>query len=302
MTKSLREQKIGETFVLSQVALYGLFPIVINYGAKIMPPILFLAMSTLTGTAVLFIYLLATRRFKDIFNKKAYKYIFGVIIFIAIIPKLLIILGTSLTSGTNTAILLQAEIIFTFLICSIFFHEKITLKRLIGATIVLSGATAVLYQGSFDINTGDLLIIAGTFFFPIGNIFAKKALQLTSAAAILFLRSIVAGLFLLMLSFAVEGTSGTFLFHANTNLFYILINGILIMALTKVLWYEGLRRIDISKAVAIGISSPAFSLLFAYMFLSEIPNAYQIFGVAAIIAGVLIITRKPFNKAKIVDL
>jgi len=302
MQKSPREQKVGEWFILSQVALYGLFPIVINYGAKVMPPILFFAMSTLAGATILFIYMLVTGRAKDMFNKKAYKYILGVIAFIAVIPNLFIIFGTKLTSGTNTAILLQAEIIFTFLICSIFFHEKITLKRLIGAIIVILGATAVLYQGSFNINAGDLLIIAGTFFFPIGNYFAKRALQITSAASILFLRSIIGGLFLLFLSFAIEGTSGNFLSLSQKNIFPILINGILVMSLAKVLWYEGLRRIDISKAVAIGISSPAFSLLFAYIFLSEIPNAYQIFGVGAIIIGVLVVTRKPFNKAKIVDL
>ena len=60
-------------------------------------------------------------------NKKALQYILAITVFIIIIPSLFIFKGGSLTSGINTSILLQSEIVFTFLIYSIIKYEKITL-------------------------------------------------------------------------------------------------------------------------------------------------------------------------------
>ena len=253
---------------------------------------LFAGLSTLTASITLFIYLLFKRDLKSLINKETIKYSVMIAMLIIIIPSILIFTGSSKTSGINTTILLQSEIIFTLLIFGLFAIEKITLKKIIGALVVLTGTIFIVYNGNTGINIGDLMIIAGTFFYPIGNFFSKKALKITSPSAILFIRSFLGGIVLIFLSLIFENQSTT-LEKLSNYWPLILLNGIFIYHLSIILWYEGIKRIDISKAVTISIGSyPAFSLLFAILFLKEIPTTSQLIGFITIILGIFILIKK----------
>lgn len=301
MNKSKTERH-GEIMILSQVALYGLFPVVINYGTRVIQPLLFLALSALASAIFFFLYLLISGRFNQIFNKKALPYIIGVVIFIVTVPNILLFLGTKLTSGTNTAILLQLEVFFAFIICSLFFNEKITRVRLLGSAIIVIGACLILYNGNFQLNIGDLLIVIGAALFPIGNIFSKKALDYIPSDVTLFLRNILGGVILLAISLIFEKSSPDIIPAFQNFWTLILLNGLLLFGLAKILWYEGLKRIDITKATAIGSAFPAFSLIFAMIFLNERPAIYQIAGFLAIFIGVLLIIRKDSLKENPVEI
>lgn len=281
--------------ILGETLMYSLFPIIIAYSTKILPPILFAGLSTLVASITLFIFILFKRDLKSLKNKDTIKYTLGITLFIIIIPSILIFTGSSKTSGINTTILLQSEILFTFLIFGLFSIEKITIRKTIGALLVLIGTFFIVYNGSTDINTGDLLIIAGTFFYPIGNFFAKKALKVGPPSTILFIRSFLGGIVLIAISLIFENQS-TSLEKLSNYWSLILLNGIFIYHLSKLLWYEGIKRIDISKAIPISVGGYlAFSLLFAILFLKEIPTVYQLIGFIAVIGGIFVLLKKSKN-------
>jgi len=281
--------------IFGETLMYSLFPIIIAYSTKILPPILFAGLSALVASITLFIFLLFKRDLKSLKNKDTIKYTLGITLFIIIIPSVLIFTGSSKTSGINTTILLQSEILFTFLIFGLFSIEKITLRKTIGALIVLIGTFFIVYNGNSGINKGDLLIIAGTFFYPIGNFFAKKALKVGPPSTILFIRSFLGGIALITISLIFENQS-TSLEKLSNYWPLILLNGIFIYHLSKLLWYEGIKRIDISKAIPISVGGyPAFSLLFAIFFLKEIPTSYQLIGFIAVIAGIFVLLKKSKN-------
>ena len=158
--------------------------------------------------------------------------------------------------------------------------------------MVVIGAVAILYNGTLHINGGDLLIIAGTFFFPIGNIYAKKALKLTTPAVILFVRSFLGGMILVFISLLFENYQASFPGYFMDNFKFILLNGALIYGLSRLFFYEGLKRLDISKATSLAMSYPAFSLFYSYIFLKEIPTSYQWIGFIIIFFGIIILTYK----------
>jgi drug/metabolite transporter (DMT)-like permease len=288
----IETERLGESLIICEVLVYALFPIVVNYTTKIMPPILFAGLSTIMAGVALFTYILIDKQLSKLKNIQALKYILAVTLFVIIIPSIFIFTGTSKTSGINTTILLQTEILFAFFICGIFVGEKITPQRIGGAVMVVIGAVAILYNGTFQINRGDLLIIAGTFFFPIGNIYAKKALELTTPAVILFVRSFLGGMILVFISLLSENYQVSLSGYAMDNFEFILLNGALIYGLSRLLWYEGLKRLDISKATSLAMSYPAFSLFYSYIFLKEIPTIYQWMGFIIIFFGVFILTYK----------
>jgi drug/metabolite transporter (DMT)-like permease len=288
--RKLSQEQIGELMVFGELIAFAFFPIIIAYSTKILPPMLFAGLSILTSTVTIFFYLLFRGHLPKIKAPKVIKYSLLVALFITIIPSIFIFIGSSKTSAINTSILLQVEIIATLLIYGIFKIEKITSRKIIGAIIVTIGTLFILYNGQFQVNIGDLLIIAGVFFYPFGNYFAKKLLKITTPSIILFIRSFVGGTTLVLLSLLFED-------HTNTanqitqNWPLILVNGIIVYHFSKVLWYEALKRIDVSKAIPISLGgSPAISLLLAIIFLGEIPTTYQLIGFAAVITGVLTLT------------
>lgn len=294
--KNISREKTGELLILGETLIYSLFPIIIAYSTKIMPPILFAGMSTLMASITLFIFILIRKNLKSLIDLKAIKYTLGVTLFIIIIPSILIFTGSSKTSGINTTMLLQMEILFTFIIFGLFKIEKITLKKIIGSLIILIGTTLILYNGNANINTGDLLIIAGTFFYPIGNIFAKKALEISPPSTILFIRSLLGGIILICLSLIFENQNNTL---EKISIYWplILLNGIFIYHISKILWYEGIKRIDISKAIPISVGGyPALGLLFAILFLKEIPTTYQEIGFIAILTGIFVLIKNNSEK------
>lgn len=288
----IETERLGEILIICEVFVYALFPIVVNYTTKLMPPILFAGLSAITAGGALFSYILIKKQLSKLKNIKALKYILAVTLFVIIIPSIFIFTGTSKTSGINTTTLLQTEVLFAFLICGVFVGENITPQRIGGAVMVVIGAIAILYNGTFHINWGDLSIIAGTFFFPIGNIYAKKALKLTTPAVILFVRSFLGGMVLVFISFLFENYQVSLSVYVMDNLKFILLNGALIYGLSRLFFYEGLKRLDISKATSLAMSYPAFSLFYSYIFLKEIPTIFQWIGFIIIFSGIFILTYK----------
>lgn len=312
-----KEERIGELFILSKLPIVGILPILINYTTKLMPPLLFAGASALIAAILLIPYLVFTKQIWKIFDRKVFPYLLGVTLFIIIVPLSFIYVGSSKTSSINTTLLLQTELFFTFIVCGAFevapfwrikclaslrlglFGEKITPQRIIGGVAILAGASIVLFKETLTPNLGDLLIITGTMFYPIGNIFAKKALGMTSASVIIFVRSFLGGLTLVGLSFLFEKYALSMRDYIVRDILFILINGILLQLVSKILWYQGLKRIDITKAVSIGIAMPVFSLLYAFLFLKEVPTLTQWIGFFAILMGLFVITRK---KTEVVEI
>lgn len=299
--KKFSSERKGELFIFSELTLYSLFPLIINQSSKAMDPILFAGVSISLAGLYFFFYLILTKQLKSLLHKQTLLYSLGVTIFIIILPSLFIFTGTKYTTSINTAIFLQTEILSAFILCSLFLKEKITAKRILGSALIILGASTVLYNGEFIINKGDLMIIVGASIFPIGNIFAKKALQLSPPETILFIRSLLGGAALLIISFLFEHSAPTAYRQSIDNYLLILANGIVIFAISKTLWYRGLKLLDISKATTLTMAYPAISLLLSITFLKESPTVYQLIGLTVIMIGIYFTIQKSKKIANIAN-
>lgn len=289
-TTNQSQERIGELFILGYVATFGLYPILANFMTKIMPPVLYAGVSNLITAVFFFVYLLVTKQLKKVMNRRAWLPTLGVTLFSVILAYGLISTGTSKTSGINTSLLLQTELVFTFIICGLFFGEKITLQKTLGAAVALGGAIAILYTGSLHFNTGEIMIVAGSACYPFGNRFAKKALEHTTPLVMLFIRSLIGGVLLVLISFYFDSYSFSAIEYVKQNLPLLLLNGIFVIGITKLLWFEGFKRLELTKAVSIATAEVAVNLLYAFLFLREIPNARQMIGFIVIIVGVFVLT------------
>jgi drug/metabolite transporter (DMT)-like permease len=282
--KLAQKETTGVLLVLISAALWGIFPVAINRGTQHIPPLAFAAVSTLLAAAGSFIYTALSNKLGELKKKEAYASLLMITLCIVIVPYILFFIGSSKTSGINTSLLLLSEIIFT-LIFTPFIGEKTTIEKLTGASGVFIGAALILYNGKFSLNAGDMLVIASTATYPIGNFYAKKALHQVSPSTILFVRFSVGGLFILLISMLAErqpSIPDIILADWPTLLF----TGLILLGVGKIIWYEALARLDISKAISLGMTFPLFSLIVLIgLFKEEIAN-YQWLGIATMMVGI----------------
>lgn len=282
MTK--QEEKIGIIFALTGAAMWGIFPVLVNRGTQNIPPIMFAAITTLLAAFGSFLYAALKGKLHELKNKKSYSSLLMVTLCIVIIPYILFFIGSSKTSGINSSFLLLSEIIFTLLFTPLI-GEKTTTKKLIGAIGIFIGATLILYNGTFTLNAGDILIIFSTATYPIGNFYAKKALNYVSPAIILLVRFFLGGFFIFFVALLAEPQSNiTETMFQNWEI--ILFTGIVLLGIGKVIWYEGLKRLDISKAISLSMTFPLFSLIVLIAFFQEIPSTFQWAGILVMAFGV----------------
>lgn len=289
--KNIKHENAGVVLVLSSALLWGLFPVLVNRGVQSIPPLTFAAISILLAAVGGFVYALRQGKLHEIKKKESYYPLLMLTLFIVIIPYTLFFIGAKMTSGVNVTMLLLSELIFA-VIFTPFFGEKTTFLKLLGAGGVFFGALFILYNGSFSFNTGDALIILSTLTLPFGNLYSKKALNLISPSIILFGRSLIGGLFVLAFALFFEpeaSISATF----SQNWILILLNGLIVLGLSKIFWFESLKRLDISKATSLVMTFPLFSIFTLIFFFQEKISVYQWIGIAIMMLGVYYSIRRP---------
>jgi len=279
----MKKENAGIIFVISAAILWGLFPVFVNQGTKDIPPLFFAALASLSAAIISLFYVLFKKEFKEIKKKEAHLPLFLLTLFIVIIPYSLFFIGSTKTSGINISVLLLTEIIFT-LIFTHFIGEKTTPSKLLGSGAVFIGALFVLYNGTLKFNSGDILIILSTLTYPLGNLYAKRALNLVPPSITVFFRSLIGGTFILLLALIFEKPNLTNL--VNENWLIILFTGVILLGVKKLIWYEGLKRLDISKAISLIMTFPLFSLIILLTVFNEVISIYQALGIIIMMIGV----------------
>jgi probable blue pigment (indigoidine) exporter len=283
-----RQETNGVVLALTSAALYGIFPVVVNRGTRHLSPLFFAAVSTLLAAAGALVYTVLKGKVCELKKKEAYSSLLMVTLCIVIIPYILFFIGSSKTSGINNSLLLLSEVIFT-LIFTPLIGERTTFEKLAGAIGVLIGSGLILYNGQFRLNGGDMMIIASTITYPIGNFYAKKALARVSPSTILLVRFALGGLFILPVALLVEP-------HSTDKIFrewpLLLFTGFVVLGAGKIVWYEALGRLDISKANSLGSTFPVFSLIILIGLFKESVSPYQWTGIAVIMIGLFFSIRR----------
>lgn len=284
-----RHETKGVLFAFANAALYGIFPVVVNRTSRHVAPLTYAAISTLLAAAGSFVYMALGGKLHELKKKESYSSLVMVTLCIVIVPYVLFFIGSAGTSGINTSFLLLSEVVFTLMFTPLI-GEKTTPGKLAGAAGILVGAGLILYNGEFRLNLGDMLIVASTMTYPIGNFYAKKALGSVSPPTILLVRFSLGGLFLLLLAMLFEGRCAVAAAAAQWPL--IAFTGLVVLGVGKIVWYEALGRLDISKAISLGMTFPLFSTILLVGIFREKVSGCQWAGIAVMMVGVFFSVRR----------
>lgn len=283
---------LGEACVLLTCIVEGFFPVVTNYLAPNLPSLLFVNGAHLTTVLFMAVILI----FKgNLFNKVPYKAIYFIFInaFVTSFYYLSIVYGTRFTSGISTALILKTEMLTMFLFAWFFLKERMSAHQYAGMITVIMGIIMVLFNGTFEVNKGDLIMLSTVVFLPVANHCAKLALNKAGVALVIFWRFLFSFLILLPFNlFTIQYIDQALI--SWQLLWFILAYGVLFFGGQNIIWYTGLKLMQLDRAVYIICASPAFSLLFALVLFKEIPTVYQMIGFVFTLVGIylLIIKKK----------
>jgi drug/metabolite transporter (DMT)-like permease len=281
-------QRQGELYAVTLSLLEGLFPILSLVAVREIGALNTYFFVLLIATALLLVMLGYKERLSALFDRDALPDLLWTSFYITTLFVLLFISLRYTTAG-NLAVILTLQLLFSYLYFNRTDSERMNARQSVAALLMGAGAVIILLPTHVHVNPGDLLVLLAAAIAPIANYYQKRARSHVSALTILTFRNLVALPVLLGLLLLFEGIPSRE--ALLTALPYIAAVALLVYVAAKILWIESLHRIGITKLSAMIALIPLFTLLFAYLFLHEIPTIRHIVGAVPILIGGYLITK-----------
>jgi drug/metabolite transporter (DMT)-like permease len=199
--------------------------------------------------------------------------------------------GVSLTSASNTSLILSTTPIFVALFSALLRMEKIHWAAWLGIFVSFFGLYFIIMRqnGGFHFSAqnfrGDLLIFLATILWASYTVFSKPFLERMSPLKFSAVTMAFGALF--YLPFTAGDIAAipwkTISWKAWTALFFSAMFG---LVLGYLIWYYSVKRVGNAKTAVYNNMTPVFTALFAALILHEKLSPFQALGAAIILAGV----------------
>ena len=283
-----KREREGVILVIICVFIHGAHPILGKYGVSLVSPLFFASLTNLIAAAGLVLIILLKRESLVILIKKRFFILLFLIGFFGTtLSNVMFFYGVRLTSGINSAILLQVEPIYSLIIGYLLLKERVSTRQIISTLLIIFGTLMVIYQGTSRMNWGDILILLTPLCYQVGHFFSKQLLNETEISPLFIAtgRTFYGGLILLILNRFTGSHEFDILTQSNILAIFIFY-GIVVYALSYLTFYGAIKRINLSKASAIISVYPAISIILARFILKEVPDFYQLGGFFVIMLGI----------------
>ena len=282
--------------ILTYALFWGLLPVITSLAYVSLAPISALFFSTFFAMLFFAIWLTISHRWSELKIRAAWADILWSTLLNAVAFFSLLFLGLKFTTPNNASIIALFEVLFSYLFFNVWKKEYLSAKQLLGCIAMVAGAVIVLAPKTGYFHIGDVLVMLAAAVAPFGNYFQVRARKIVSSQTILFSRCLIALPFLFILS---KLFSETISYSAVHQAFwFILINGAVFLGLATFLWFEGIHRISVTKAISLTSIAPLFTVLFSYLILKQNPTAWQLIAFVPIFVGLLLLTSNKLTIAK----
>lgn len=276
--------KFNNTYLIlfTGLILWGLYPIFTHKYIVGINPMLLVSISTLTASIPFIILLIIKKELLELFSVKILKTLIFVAFFTAVGQAFLFI-GTKLTSGTNTGLLLQIEPIYSLVLGAIFLGEIISGGQILATLLMVFGAMIIVYKGGSSVNLGDILILLSPLTFQISHLIGKRLLNNNfDVHLILAGRQFLGGIMLLSFTFITNRNTISLLNYRIISIGLFL--GI-ILSVMALCWYLAIKKIPVSIASSFLPFTALVSLVASAVYLKEVISIQQYVGFVLIVGG-----------------
>lgn len=198
------------------------------------------------------------------------------------IPFLLFFKGLSLASAASASFVYRTLFIYASIFAFFILKEKINLKVLAAAILLLVGNFFLLKLKAFSFGMGEILVLIAAIIWGLEIAISKLVLKDLSGNIVAFGRMFFGSIFILLfLAFAKKLNVISSL--SSVDYLWIVITAVLLL-LYVATFYNGLKYVKVSVAASILLlGSPITTLL---SLTTTAITALEIFGILLIIAGI----------------
>lgn len=203
--------------------------------------------------------------------------------------------GLFYSSALNAGLIEATIPLVTLLIAVLIREEKFNLLDTLGFIVAYIGVVIIVTKLDLNLiknstyNIGDIYLLISTLCFGIYNILVKKLTfsKITQSQKLFYI--FLYGSILLLPWLYIDSLSQKLNWNLSIlNLVYVLILSLGASVLAYVFFNEGIEKIGASKASNFINLVPIITILFAVIFLKEIPDESQIIGMLTILTGIYI--------------
>lgn len=209
----------------------------------------------------------------------------------------LVYLGLRSTTAVN-AVLINSSIPLFILICSwVMERERASLRQLSGMLVSLAGILVILLRGrpeallELELQAGDAWILLAMPVWGIYSVLLKRRPPELGGVAFLFVIALAAVLMLAPLA-ALVAIQAPPKIPAPVEALGVLYIGLAASVLAYICWNRGVEAVGANAAGLTVHLLPAFGSVLAILFLGETFAGFHAAGIATILAGVVLATRK----------
>jgi drug/metabolite transporter (DMT)-like permease len=209
----------------------------------------------------------------------------------------MVYLGLRTTTAVN-AVLLNSSLPLFVLLCSWFLErEKATPKQVAGMLISLAGILVIMTRGEpatllqLEIHAGDAWILAAMPIWGLYSVLLKRRPPELGGVAFLFVISVL-GMLMLLPLFLLRVALAPVHSPTGPEIAGVLYVGLAASVIAFIFWNKGVLTVGANAAGFTLHLLPAFGTVLAILFLGESFALFHAVGIATILAGVILATRK----------
>ena len=205
--------------------------------------------------------------------------------------------GLGRTPAINGALLNSAAPIFVFVTVWLAFGERARWLQMAGVCLSLAGVATIVTRGDLaallrlEIGRGDLLIMVAVYFWGVYSIMLKRWPTALSPTTFLAVIMIIGMVFLLPL-FLWERAAGGSVTVTARSVAGIVYLGLFASLGAYICWNRGVQAVGAQRGSLFQHLIPVFTTIFAVILLGERIEPFHVIGIALILSGIYLATRR----------
>jgi len=220
-------------------------------------------------------------------KRPQYKLLAGITIFGLVLPLILQNFGMLYTTASLASIIQSTPPVFVVLLAFLLLKEKLTAPKVAGAAVGILGTVVVMFQGIEGSLYGNILMACSAVSLAILAILEKVTLSKHTPIEILGVTSLMAFPVLLLAALPLEPApamdAGSLLLTVALSL------GCTI--LPYFFWLDGLKDLEVSRAIVFSYGIPAFGIVFSVIMLHETVTLRMMAGMLMIFLSIWVAQR-----------
>ncbi len=198
------------------------------------------------------------------------------------LANLLLFMAINLGDPTLVAFFSRSETIYSVLLGALLLHERMLGYQWLGAAIAVAGAGVMTYRGGALVGLTLLITLVSNLFLAISGLIAKRYIFALPPLVISTIRTLVMTLLLAVAA----GAAGQLVWPGPEAWLWIIGGAFFGPFLSYVLFYQGLRHLELGKGAVIRATQPLFVAAYSLLLFGTVITPQQFAGGLMMLAGV----------------